>query len=144
MPKAPKINPNKAAATALAAAAAPSPVKNCVWSNNNTACVNTWFCLSKDVLGQVDASFDDAATLEMPDLAYWNDLAGDDNRKVEAAALADILTKLFTNMLAAKYEPGQNYASAVVAMTIVLTDADKTVCELAAVVDELHHFRSEG
>ena len=144
MPKAPKINPNKAAAAALAAAAAPPPVKNCVWSNNNTACVNTWFCLSKDVLGQVDASFDDAAALEMPDLAYWNDLAGDDNRKVEAAALADILTKLFTNMVGAKYEPGQNYASAVVAMTAVLTDANKTVCELAAVVDELHHFTTEG
>lgn len=144
MPKPPKINPNKAAATALAAAAAPPPVTNCVWSNNNTACVNTWFCLSKDVLGQIDTSFDDAATLEMPDLAYWNDLAGDDNRKVEAAALSDILTKLFTNMVGATYEPGQNYASAVVAMTAVLTDANKTVCELAAVVDELHHFTTEG
>lgn len=144
MTKKTKLNPAKAAASALAAAAAPPTVKNCVWSDNNAACVQTWFCLSKGVLGQIDASLDDAATLKMTDLAYWNDLAGADNREVEAAALADILTKLFTNMLAAKYEPGQNYASAVVAMTIVLTDADKTVCELAAVVDELHHFRSEG
>jgi alkylhydroperoxidase family enzyme len=144
MPKAPKINPTKAAASALVAAAAPPLVNNCVWSNNNAACVNTWFCLSKDVLGQIDASFDDAATLKMTDLAYWNDLAGDDNRKVEAAALADILTKLFTNMVGATYEPGQNFASAIVAMTAVLTDANKTVCELAAVVDELHHFTTEG
>jgi len=144
MPKAPKINPNKAAAAALAAAATPPLVNNCVWSNNNAACVNTWFCLSKQVLGQIDASFDEAAVLEMTGLAYWNELASDDNRKVEAAALADILTKLFTNMVGAKYEPGQNYASAVVAMTAVLTDANKTVCELAAVVDELHHFTTEG
>ena len=144
MPKKPKLNPNKAAAVALAATATPPLVNNCVWSNNNAACVNTWFCLSKQVLGQIDASFDEAATLTMTDLAYWNELAGDDNRKVEAAALADILTKLFTNMVGAKYEPGQNYASAVVAMTAVLTDENKTVCELAAVVDELHHFTTEG
>jgi hypothetical protein len=144
VPKKPKLNPNKAAAVALAAAATPPLVNNCVWSNNNAACVNTWFCLSKQVLGQIDASFDEAATLTMTDLAYWNELAGDDNRKVEAAALADILTKLFTNMVGAKYEPGQNYASAVVAMTAVLTDENKTVCELAAVVDELHHFTTEG
>jgi hypothetical protein len=144
MPKKPKLNPNKAAAAALAAAATPPLVNNCVWSNNNAACVNTWFCLSKDVLGQIDASLDDAPMLTMTELAYWNELAGDDNRKVEAAALADILTKLFTNMVGAKYEPGQNYASAVVAMTAVLTDENKTVCELAAVVDELHHFTTEG
>lgn len=144
MPKKPKLNPNKAAAAALAAAATPPLVNNCVWSNNNAACVNTWFCLSRDVLGQIGASFDEAAMLEMTDLAYWNELAGDDNRKVEAAALSDILTKLFTNMVGAKYELGQNYASAVVAMTAVLTDANKTVCELAAVVDELHHFTTEG
>jgi len=144
MPKKPKSDPNKAAAAALVAAATPPLVNNCIWSNNNAACVNTWFCLSEQVLGQIDASFDDAATLTMPDLAYWNELAGADNRKVEAAALADILTKLFTNMVGAKYEPGQNYASAVVAITAVLTDENKTVCELAAVVDELHHFITEG
>jgi hypothetical protein len=143
MPKKPKSNPKKAAAAALAAAGSPPLINNCIWSNNNAACVNTWFCLSKQVLGQIDASFDDAATLAMPELAYWNELAGVDNRKVEAAALADILTKLFTNMLGAKYEPGQNYASAVVAMTTVLADENKTVCELAAVVDELHHFTTE-
>jgi hypothetical protein len=144
MPKKPKSDPNKAAAAALAAAAAPPLVNNCVWSNNNAACVNTWFCLSKQVLGQIDASFDDAAMLRMTDLAYWNELASDDNRKVEAGALADILTKLFTNMVGAKYETGQSYASAIVAMTAVLTDENKTVCELAAVVDELHHFTTEG
>jgi len=144
MPKKRKSNVKKVAAAALTAATARGAVKNCVWSNNNAACVNTWFCMSKQVLGQIDASFDEASTLAMTDLAYWNELASDDNRKVEAAALADILTKLFTNMVGAKYEAGQNYASAVVAMTAVLTDANKTVCELAAVVDELHHFTTEG
>ena len=144
MPKKPKTNATKAAVNALNAAANPGPVANCAWSNNNSACVNTWFCLSGQVLGQIDASFDQAATLTMPDLAYWNAVAGDDNREVEAAALADILTKLFTNMMGARYEPGQNYASAITALTIVLTDKSKTVCELAAVIDELHHFTNEA
>jgi hypothetical protein len=135
---------NTAAKAALAAAATPGAVKNCTWSNNNAACVNTWFCLSKKVLGQFDATFAAAETITMDQLVYWNAVAPDGNRQVEAQSLADILTKLFTNVLGATYEPKQNYASAVNAMTTVLTDATKTVCELAAVVDELHHFPTEA
>ena len=120
MPKAPKINPNKAAAAVLAAAATPPLVNNCVWSNNNAACVNTWFCLSKQVLGQIDASFDDAALLEMTELAYWNELAGDDNRKVEAAALADILTKLFTNIAATRCGRTRSWPRPMPASTLLM------------------------
>ena len=43
MAKKSKLNPAKAAAAALTAAAAPPTIKNCAWSNNNAACVNTWF-----------------------------------------------------------------------------------------------------
>jgi hypothetical protein len=139
----PTTKAKKSAARALGAAASSGPVNNCSWSNNNVACVNTWFCLSKDVLGQLDASFEDAQTIEMSELEFFNELAPGDNAAVEAAALADVLTKLFTNVLGAKYEQGQNFASAVLAMTAVLSVADKTVCELAAVVDELHHFTTE-
>ncbi len=140
----PKTNPKNAANAALAAAAAPGPVPNCTWSNNNAACVNTWFCLSKKVLGQIDASFADAETMKMSELAFWNDVAPGDNVDIEARALADMLTKLFTNMLGATYEPGQSYASAVESMTTMLTDRTRTICELAAVVDEVHHFTTEG
>ncbi len=138
-----KISPKKAAAAALAAATSPGPVTNCVWSNNNAACVDTWFCLSKSVLGQIDVSFDEAESTKVGSFAFWNDVAPGDNAEIEARALADILTKLFTNMLGATYEPGHNYASAVEAMTVVLANPAKTVCELAAVVDELHHFTTE-
>lgn len=133
----------KAAATAaLKAAAAPGPVKNCSWTNNNAACANAWFCLSKDVMGQLDVKFDEAATVKMPELAFWNQTSPA-NRVAEAEAIADMLTKLFTSMLGATYEPGHNYASAVLAMTQILTDSNKTVCELAAVVDEQHRFFGE-
>ena len=132
----------KAAAGALEAAAAEGPVANCVWSNNNAACANTWFCLSKDIMGQLDVDFKHAETFKMSQLAFWNDVAPG-NREIEAGSIADMLTKLFTNMLSASYEPGHNFASAVLAMTQILTDANKTVCELAAVVDEQHRFLIE-
>jgi hypothetical protein len=131
-----------AAAKAIKDAAAPGPVANCVWSNNNSACTNTWFCLSKDIMGQHDVDFDTAETLKMSELAFWSDLA-EDTRKVEARAIADMLTKLFVNMVGAEYEDGHNYASAVEAMGTILADEDKTMCELAAVVDEQHHFLTE-
>ena len=132
----------KKAAAAVAAATGPGPVPHCVWSNNNVACTNTWFCLSKEILGQLDASFDQAETLKMSQLAFWNDLAPA-NREIEAGSIADMLTKLFTNMLGAAYEPGHNFATASLALTGILTDPDRTVCELAAVVDEQHRFLNE-
>ena len=131
------------AAAAVKAAASDDPVPNCSWTNNNLACVNTWFCLSEKVLGQTDSPFDSAGILKMTDLEFWNKVARDDNRAVEAGALADMLTKPFTNMLGATYESGQYYASATIAMVAILTDANKTVCELAAVNDEVHHFIGE-
>lgn len=139
MPKKKSKGAKTAAAAALSAASGDGAVKNCVWSNNNAACVNTWFCLSKDLMGQLSAGFEDAGALKMSELAFWNTVAPA-NREIEAQAIADMLTKLFTNMIGATYEPGQNYASAVLALTAILTDADKTICELAAVVDEQHRF----
>ena len=129
----------KAAASALNAARAEGPVPNCVWSNNNAACTNTWFCLSQKVMGQLTADFESAAAIRMSELAFWNNVAPA-NREVEAGAIATMLTNSFVNLLGAEYEPGQNFASAVLAMKAVLTDGTKTVCELAAVVDEQHHF----
>jgi hypothetical protein len=137
----------KAANDALAAAAAPGPIANCVWSNNNLACANTWFCLGEDILGQLgkkeSADFDIAGEVTMPDLTFWNKTASAASRQAEAEELAGMLTKLFCNMIGAQYESGHNFASAVEAMTAILTDANKTVCELAAVVDEQHHFSGE-
>ncbi len=132
----------KAADAAVETALNPGPVKNCTWSNNNAACANIWFCLSKDLMGQLTVGFDEAETIKMSELAFWNKEGGE-NRETEAEEIADMLTKMFTNMLGATYEPGHDSASAVLAMTQILTDADKTVCELAAVVDEQHRFLTE-
>ena len=140
--KMPTAKEKRAAKAAISAATAEGPVKNCVWSNNNAACANTWFCLSEKVMGQLAVDFDAAETIRMSELAFWNDFAAA-NRKAEAEAIADQLTKMFVNLLGATYEPGHNYASAILAMTEILTDTDRTVCELAAVVDEQHRFLTE-
>lgn len=133
----------KAAVKAVKAATSDGPVKNCTWSNNNAACVHTWYCLSSALLHQTNAELDKVETVKMKQLAFWNGVASPEINEAEARAIADMLTKLLTNAFAAKYEAGQNYASSVVALTAILTQADKTVCELAAVVDETHHFVME-
>jgi hypothetical protein len=135
----PSKKERKAAAVALDEASAEGPVANCSWSNNNAACANTWFCLSKAVMGQLTADFKAAASVKMSELAFWNSVAPA-NREAEAGAIAAILTNSFVNLIGAEYEPGQNFASAVLAMKAILSDGNKTVCELAAVVDEQHHF----
>ena len=132
-----------AAESALAAAAAPGGF----WSNNNTACTNTWFCLSKDILGQLPSAaskdFEKAADVTIEKLAFWNKDAAA-TRSAEAKALATTLTNLFVNMVGAQYEQGQNFASAVIAMHAILANGSKTVCDLAAVVDETHKFLNEA
>ena len=72
-----------------------------------------------------------AETIKMSELAFWSKFAAQ-TRDTEAKAIADMLTKLFVNMVGAEYEKGHNYASAVVAMSTILSQAGKTVCELAA------------
>lgn len=136
--KKPTSKEKLAATTALTAAAA-VPANHCVWSDNNAACVNTWMCL-KNILGQISADFYHAESIPVSQFAFWNAVSGAANRAIEAAAIADLMTKIFTRTLRATYEPGQNYASALLAMQEILTDGDKTVCELAAVVDEQHRF----
>ena len=132
-----------AAANALEAAAAPGGF----WSNNNTACTNTWFCLSKEILGQLPTAaskdFNKAADVAIEELAFWNKDAAA-TRSAEAKALAATLTNLFVNMVGAEYEQGQNFASSVIAMHAILSNGSKTVCDLAAVVDETHKFLNEA
>lgn len=130
----------KAAAKALAAAKAPGPA----WSDNNAACVNTWAILSNKVLGQHNRPFQAVGAMSMAQLPFFNKVASSSGQVLEAGAIADMMTKLFVNVLGAEYEPGQSYASAMLAMTVILKDGEKTVTDLAAVVDEQHRFLIEN
>ena len=131
----------KAAAAALANATAAGPVPNCTWTNNSAACLVTWKCLGDQLLSQFTtaAKFEDAGTVQMSGLALWKNLNAE-TRKAEAGSMADMITKISTTFFKADYEPGQNYGSAVEAIKTILLAKDKTVCELAAVVDEQHKY----
>ena len=137
----PTAKEKKAAAEALEAAAAPGPAENCVWTNNNAACLVTWKCLGDKLLDQFTSplEFEDAGTVKMSELALWKNL-NEETRKGEAGSMADMITKISINFFKADYEPGQNFGSAVLAIKATLLSKDKTVCELAAVVDEQHKF----
>ena len=129
-----------AADKAVAAAAAPGPA----WSNNNVACLTTWTVLSQKILGQHDLPFEPVGALKMSKLPFFNGVATVGNQVLEAEAIADMIYKLAQFKLAAQPEPGHDYVSAVNAMTQILKDKDKTVAELAAVVDEVLAFPIEN
>jgi hypothetical protein len=130
-----------AATAAIKAAAAPSPTPGSIWSNNNKACNKTWWWLN--FLKQIDAAFPAAGGIKMNALAYWDDTASPDEQETEAEGLADMMIKGFTEVNGATYEPNHNYSSALIAMTKTLRDKTKTLCEFAAVNDELFHFFNE-
>jgi hypothetical protein len=140
-PKKKSTQPAQAAATALAAAAAPAPTPGAIWSNNNKACNKTWWWLN--FLKQIDAAFPVAGNIKMKKLAYWDDTASEEEQRAEAAGIADMMIKGFTQLNGATYEPTYNYAAALLAMTTTLRTAEKTVAEFAAVNDELFHFFNE-
>jgi hypothetical protein len=129
-----------AAAKALTAAAAPGPA----WSNNNMACLAVWTIYSQKVLGQHDDPFEDVGGLKIGDLPFFNKVPTIGNQVLEAEAMADMTVKYCQHPLGADFESGQNYASAVLALTEILKDKTKTLNDLAAVVDEMMAFPIEN
>ena len=113
----------------------------CKWTNNNLACVNAWAFLR--VLKQFRNVFGTAGDLTMEEFAYWNPAATPGARRTEAMGLAAQLDTMFTTGVGAKYEPGFNRTKATICMTDVLVDADQTLCEFAATVDEAYRFTGE-
>src|SRR5689334_11967015 len=112
--------------------------KECVWSNNHHACVNTWSGLR--FLNQLKELFDDAKNVPMSELTFWNPTASAEMRKAEARTLATSLDRMYTHLLLAKYEDGFNITSAIEKLTSDLLVDDKTVCELACTVDDIYAF----
>jgi hypothetical protein len=141
-PKKPSKAVVASANNAIANAADPGPVPGCVWSNNNWACNKTWWWLV--FLKQINSAFSVSGAVKMNELAYWNKTASSQARELEAEGLADMMIKGFIEVEGAGYEDGFNYAAALLAMTKTLTDQTKTVCEFAAVNDELFQFFGES
>lgn len=138
--KKPTPKARAAASKALAAAAAPGPA----WSNNNMACLAVWTIYSQKVLGQHDEPFDPVGELTIGELPFFNKIPTIGNQVLEAEAMADMTVKYCQHPLGADFESGQNYASSLLALAEILKDPDKTLTELAAVVDEMMAFPIEN
>ena len=111
------------------------------WSKNNLACTTTWTTLM--VLEQLHEVFSKSGTLTMKDLAYWNNAASAEMRKIQATTIAHQTDNIFIKLRGAKYEAGSTQQKAVDEMVTTMTDETKTVSDLAAINDSNYLFLGE-
>lgn len=113
----------------------------CPWSANNLSCTNTNGVLNG--MDEISAKFSKAKNIKMSAFAFWSDIESPNQRALSAKAVAGRLDRLFRKLLGAKYEEGYNRSSSIIKMQSVLKTRDKTVCQLAVVVDKAYRFRGE-
>jgi hypothetical protein len=111
------------------------------WNNKNLAHTTTWLLLA--IYEELSARFSEARDIKMSALAFYNPTLSSDMLEAEARATAAILDRAYRTKSGATFENGWNVPKAVEAMTTILKDKDKTVCELAAKVDEIYKFTGE-
>ena len=111
------------------------------WEKNES-CLNTWMMLVS--LQEIAIGFPKAGAVVMTKLASWNPAASAEARRVKAEALADQLDKMFRDpkSAAGAYQQNQNYGTAIPAMSAVLSNAGKTLTDLAECVDSIYTFPS--
>lgn len=113
----------------------------CTWNKNNRACTTTWTTLR--VLDQNMKIFNDSGTVKMSNLTFWNPTASADMRKFQATALANQMDNVFRLIRRAKYENDVTKEKAVTDITNTLINEDKTICNLAEVIDVDYLFWGE-
>lgn len=109
-----------------------------IWTSNNLACVNLWSTLY--IMKQHKKTFKKAETVTMKELLFYNPTLTKPELKFEAEGIADFLDIVFKNTYNGKYEDGINKARATSDMVDVLISGDKTMADLAAVVDDDYNF----
>ena len=108
------------------------------WTSNNLACINVWSTLF--IMKQFKKTFKMAGDIQMKALLFYNPVLTQSELEFEARGIADFLDVVFRNTCAAKYEAGVNRAKAMGDMVAVLIAPNKTVAQLAEVVDEDYEF----
>lgn len=109
------------------------------WKNTRPCCVITWSTLA--LLGEHSKTFDVSGDLALRRLTYW---AGSDQaREARARALAVQLDSTFRDLFGSKYETNVKKTQAILGMTAVLLDGDKTMADLAEADDLLYLFLGE-
>ena len=111
------------------------------WDITSLACVKTWIHLK--TLDQLNKVFEDSGKVKSKELQFWDDSASGSTRTLQANTLAQQLDSMFRQFDKAKYETGSDLTKAVSAMVSILIDGDKTVADLAQVVETNYHFTGE-
>jgi hypothetical protein len=111
------------------------------WSKNNRACTTTWTTLR--VLDQNGRTFDKSGPVKMEQLTFWNKAASAQMRKLQAQTLSTQIDNVFRLIRGAKYESGVTRAQAIAGMVATMTDAEKTIADLAEVNDASYQFWGE-
>jgi hypothetical protein len=111
------------------------------WSPNNRACTSTWMALR--LLDQSALVFPRSGSVPMRQLAYWNTVASDQMRQLQARTLAKQIDNIFRIIDGATLEPGGTADAAVEVMTATLVDGDRTMAEFAEINDHLYRFWGE-
>ncbi len=111
------------------------------WNKNNRACTTTWTTLR--VLDQNNKVFKESGNVKMASLTFWNTTASDDMRKLQANTIAKQMDNIFLQIRRAKYEEGVTKEKSVNDMVAALTTEEKTISELAEIIDADYIFWGE-
>lgn len=111
------------------------------WTNNNMAHVSTWGSL-KD-LKQHGKRFEQAATLCMKQLDFYNPAESPAQRRVTAKPWVVAFMAL-TKAWPAEFEEGCTYGKTLDELLDAFVDGDKTMPQLAQIVDDCYRFPTEA
>jgi hypothetical protein len=111
------------------------------WTRTNKACSTLWLTLFN--MQQLSTNFETSGDIKMNDLTFFNELDSSELRQQQAAVVADQLDNIFRTGRGATYEAGFDRTKAMTGMISILTDAGKTVSDLAANVDGSYLFWQE-
>jgi hypothetical protein len=108
---------------------------------NNLSYGYTWLVLLN--LKQINAVYNDSQEIKMSGLVFYNPTISSDLLRIEATNLAIAIDSTFTNGMGAKLENGISQNQAINSMVEILTNADKTVEDLAVMNDANYLFLNE-
>jgi hypothetical protein len=113
------------------------------WTSDKRACKALYFSLQR--ANQIDllVEFDNAGTLTMKDLLFFNIHSSVDLRRQEAIILAFRLDNEFINIYKAKFENNETSATSISKMVEIMLKENKTVEDLSDKVDSCYKFKDE-
>ncbi len=114
------------------------------WSQRNKACRYTYIMLNI-ALKQFEATFTKAKSIKMKQMTFWNPTASPDLQAINAGAIATQMSKIMmaSDGYNSVYEEGYDYVKTHNELVGVLTSADKTVPDLALIIDKAYQIPGE-